>query len=183
MPVREYKMKYDPKIHHRKSIRLKGYDYSQAGYYFVTAAALNMQCIFGEIIGDEMRLSRFGEVVKEEWLRSAEKRREIELDQFVVMPNHIHGIIIIKRAQHAVPVRESFGRPAAGSLPTIMRAFKAATAKTINELRGTPGKAVWHRNYYEHIIRDDKDLDRIREYIFYNPSQWNEDADNPNKIK
>jgi putative transposase len=176
-------MKYDSKIHHRKSIRLKGYDYSQAGYCFVTAATLNMHCIFGEIIGGEMRLSKFGGIVKEEWLKSAEKRRDIELDQFVIMPNHIHGIIIIKRAQHAVPVREAFGRPVAGSLPTIMRAFKAAAAKKINELRGTPGKEVWHRNYFEHVIRDDEDLDRIREYILYNPARWDEDADNPNKIK
>ncbi len=116
-------MRYDPDKHHRRSIRLKGYDYRWAGAYFVTVCTHNRECLLGEIVDGQMRLNELGEIVWEEWFRSAEIRQEIELmpDEFVVMPNHVHGIIVLTDlpigARHAVP----------GSIPTIIRSFKSAT--------------------------------------------------------
>lgn len=88
-------MRYDPDKHHRRSIRLHGYDYAQAGAYFVTICTQNRECLFGDIEDGEMRLNDYGRVVEEEWLRTATIRREVELDAFIVMPNHVHGIIVI----------------------------------------------------------------------------------------
>nr|WP_323745475.1 transposase [Parvivirga hydrogeniphila] len=133
----------------------------------------------------------------EEWFRSAEIRTEMELfpDEFVVMPNHIHGIIWIvddvgarrRRAptKHRAPTRrraptmEQFGKPVPGSIPTIVRAFKSAVTRCINQMRGTPGARVWQRNYYEHIIRDDRALGAVRQYILENPQRWHLDRYNP----
>ena len=88
-------MKYDPVKHHRRSIRLKGYDYSQAGYYFVTICCYQRQCLFGKIIDGVMQLNRYGAMVQDEWLKSSVIRVEIKLDEYIVMPNHFHGIVII----------------------------------------------------------------------------------------
>jgi len=111
----------------------------------------------------------------------------VELDAFVIMPNHIHGIIVITSdpdvgARHAVPLRmaphaEQFGKPVPGSLSTIVRSFKSAATKRINVWRGTPGAPVWQRNYYEHILRDEASWERVREYIAHNPLRWTEDRE------
>lgn len=183
--------RYDSQIRHRRSIRLQGYDYAQAGAYFVTICANNRECLFGEIAGDATVLNAFGHVVADEWLFSAEIRQEIELGEFVVMPNHFHGIVAITdRERNAegrgtarrAPTVECFGKPVAGSLPTIVRSFKSAVTKRINEISQSPGVPVWQRSYYEHIIRDEADYARIAEYIADNPRRWAEDALHPDNM-
>ncbi len=208
-------MPYDPQRHHRRSIRLPGYDYTRAGAYFITLVTHDRECLFGEIVGGEMRLNTWGEIAREEWFQTAVVRPYVMLrdDEFVVMPNHIHGIIWIvgdyegngdedivgaqRRCAHVGTQRRcapTWGRgthairPIRGATPTnvipgslgaIIRAYKSATTKRINALRGTPGASVWQRNYYEHIIRDEEDLQRIRQYIQDNPARWAMDRENP----
>jgi len=181
---------------HRRSIRLQGYDYSQAGAYFVTICTQGRACLFGGIENDAMTLNEYGCVVRDEWLKTAEVRAEIQVGEFVVMPNHFHGIVIIdsgmvvmgrgtaRRAlteytARRAPTMERFGQPISGSLPTIIRAFKSAVTKRINEIRQLPGIQVWQRNYYEHVIRNEADYGQIAEYIFDNPRRWEEDALHP----
>jgi REP element-mobilizing transposase RayT len=152
--------------------------------------------LFGEVTNGKMRLNRLGEIVHEEWFKTADMRANVELDAFVIMPNHIHGIIEIhaddrrgtlQRAptKQRVPTKqhphtiERFGKPTSNSIPTILRLFKSAVTKRINKMRGTPGLPVWQRNYYEHIIRNDDELARIREYIVDNPLKWELDRENP----
>jgi REP element-mobilizing transposase RayT len=201
-------MTYDPARHHRRSIRLRGYDYTQAGAYFVTLCAQGRECLFGTITAGETILNELGQIVQEEWKRSSEIRREIELDEFVVMPNHMHGIIWILESDDVradgrppqpgsaplvlmdgrvpqpggAPIVRADGRPpqrAPKSLGSFVAGFKSAATKRINEQRGMPSVPVWQRNYYEHIIRNDADLQRIREYIFNNPLKWELDQLHP----
>jgi len=152
----------------------------------VTICTHQQVCLFGEVSGDSVALNPLGRVVEEEWLKTAIIRPDVVLDEYVVMPNHVHGIIMITKhgrgTMHRAPTTERFGKPVLGSLPTIVRAFKRAATKRINHLRGTPGLPVWQRNYYEHIIRDDAGLNRIREYIVYNPQRWHLDRYNPDAI-
>lgn len=127
-----------------------------------------------------MQLNDAGKIVEEEWLKTAEKRYEIELDLWVVMPNHFHGIILIDDHRRGTTCRaqstpERFGKPVTGSIPTIMRAFKSASARRVNQLRRTPGESLWQRNYWEHVIRNQQELDMIREYIQNNPIRWLQD--------
>ena len=176
-------MRFNPARYHRRSIRLKRYDYRQPGAYFVTICAQNRECLFGEIVQQEMRLNDAGRIVEDEWFRTSVVRPNVELDAFVVMPNHIHGIICIvndgRGTARRAPTMERFGHPIHGSLPTIICAFKSAATKRVNERRGTPGAPVWQRNYYEHVTRNESELNRIREYITGNPARWDEDIDNP----
>lgn len=180
-------MKFDPNQHHRRSIRLHGYDYSSAGAYFVTICTYYRKCLFGEITDGKMRVNEYGQSVQEEWVRSAKIRCEIELDAFVIMPNHIHGIITIHDDVGAIgrsPLQKiipSHG-PAKQSLGAFVAGFKSATTKRINEIRNTPHLPVWQRNYYEHVIRDEKSLNQIREYILNNPLNWEMDRENPVNI-
>lgn len=174
---------------HRRSIRLRGYDYSQAGAYFVTVCAHDRMCLFGEIADGKMRLNEAGRIVQQCWDQIPEHFHHVELGEFIVMPNHVHGIIVIAETPnvgarhavplHAVPLPEKFCKPVPGSIPTIVRSFKSAVTKRINELRDTPGASVWQRNYYEHVIREGESLHRIREYIANNPTQWELDRENP----
>ncbi len=181
-------MTYDPDRHHRHSIRLRGYDYTQAGAYFVTLCAQRRECLFGTITAGEMVLNELGQIVHEEWKRSSEIRREIELDEFVVMPNHMHGIVWIVemndvRADGRPPQPGRAPQPtqrAPKSLGSFVAGFKSAVTKRINEQRGMPRVPVWQRNYYEHIIRNDADLQRIRQYIVNNPLKWELDQLHPN---
>jgi len=167
----------------RRSIRLRGFDYREAGAYFITVCTANRQCVFGEIVDGAMALNEFGKIVEEEWYRTAILRSQISLDAFVVMPNHVHGVIRLDEEEgkaRLAPTVDRFGRPAAGSLSTIVGAFKSASTKRINEMRFTLGASIWQRNYFEHIIRDEQELNRIGEYIVANPARWSEDANNPN---
>ena len=137
-------MRYDPDKHHRRSIRLKGYDYSQIGAYFITICTQNRECLFGKIVDGKMVLNPFGRIVADEWTKTALIRDEIKLDEWVVMPNHFHGIVVVTNCRgtaRRAPTVERFGKPVSGSIPTIVRSFKSAVTKRINELRQTPGHA------------------------------------------
>jgi len=167
-------MPYDPRKHHRRSIRLKDYDYTQAGAYFVTICTHRRECVLGDVAAGAMVLSQMGRIVRACWGEIPDHFAHVELDASVVMPDHIHGIIVIvegtacralNRALNRAPTTESFGKPVPGSLPTIIRSFKSAATRLINQHRGTPGARVWQRNYYEHLIRNERALARIRRYI------------------
>ncbi len=176
-------MKFNPDIHHRRSIRLRHYDYSQAGAYFLTICTHNRECLFGEISGDRMVLNELGRVIESVWMELTTRYPNIELDAFGVMPNHIHGIIVIVDspnvgAIHELPLRLHRRRML---IPKIVGYLKMNTAKQINQINDTPGVPVWQRNYYEHIIRDEDELNRIRKYIIENPLQWQLDQENPDR--
>jgi REP element-mobilizing transposase RayT len=175
-------------------MRLPRYDYAGQGAYFVTICTRERECIFGEVVDGGMQLNDMGRIVEEEWSCSSVVRKEIEMDAFVVMPNHIHGIVLI----HANPVGAHGPLPGKGShsgrvgahgraplrrpprsLGSFVAGFKASATKRINLLRRTPGRAIWHRNYYEHVIRGEKELDQIRRYIIENPLRWELDEENP----
>ncbi|HEX8948776.1 MAG TPA: transposase [Dissulfurispiraceae bacterium] len=174
-------------MHYRRSVRLKGYDYSQRGAYFITICAHSRECLFGDVVDGEIRLSDYGHVVEKEWMKTADIRQNIYLDCYMVMPNHFHGIVVIdddcRGTARRAPTEERFAKPVAGSLPTIMRSFNSAVTKNINEIRNTPGVPVWQRNYYEHVIRNDDEMNHIREYIVNNPARWAEDEENPGNVR
>jgi REP element-mobilizing transposase RayT len=183
---KEERMRYDPLIHHRRSIRLRGYDYAEAGMYFLTLTTHARRRIFGEIIANEMHLSAFGEIVQDEWLHTPIVRPETELDEFVIMPDHFHAILFIRPERNGVlrqgvspyaPTRlfsdqvTPFRSPS-HTVGAVVRGFKGVATKRINELRQTPGLPVWQRNFHDHIIRSGNELDRIREYIRKNAEEW-----------
>jgi REP element-mobilizing transposase RayT len=175
---------YAPERHHRRSLRLRGYDYTQGGLYFVTICTHAKACIFGEIVDGTVHLSASGQIVAEEWERTAELRPQVALDAFIVMPNHPHGILTlidVDAAGRALPIQQSRMAgvtppgPTAGSVSAIIGQFKAASARRINAVRHTPGTAVWQRNFHDHIIRHDRALEQIRAYIADNPAIWEAD--------
>ncbi|MFA7405746.1 MAG: transposase [Pelobacteraceae bacterium] len=169
-------MTYNPDIHHRRSVRLKEYDYRSAGAYFVTICTFQRECLFGDVVDGEMRLNNFGEIVLEEWLRSEVVRNNVSLDGFVTMPNHFHSILLLNDSCRG----EALPRPVvAGSIGAILGQFKSIVTKRINALRDNPGCPVWQRNYYEHVIRNEDDLANIRQYIANNPLKWDMDENNP----
>lgn len=185
-------MPFDRDKHHRRSIRLRGYDYAQPGAYFITICTFERAGLFGEVCDGEMRANAFGQVAAGEWQKTAAMRPRIRLDAFIVMPNHIHGIIVIEDAVHRSVNRAAapgFGeraevhtpRPESDSIPTIVRLYKAATTKRINASRDLPGVPVWQRNYYERIVRDENEYHRICEYIANNPARWADDQENPQR--
>ncbi len=167
-------MSYNSEKHHRRSIRLKGYDYSQPGAYFVTICTHQRDCLFGSVINGQMILNEYGKIVEQTWFDLVNHVGNVELDAFVVMPNHVHGIIIIidnsdvvgAGSEPAPTLRKS--QP----LPEIVRQFKTFSAKRINQIRRTAGVPVWQRNYYEHIIRQEEVLQQLRAYISENPQRW-----------
>ena len=219
-------MEYNPGVHHRRSIRLKGYDYSQEGIYFVTICIQDRKCLFGEITDGEMLLSALGTIAYREWMQTPEIRKNVELDAFVVMPNHIHGIIIINYTTESISKGEMLSpddhskgemlspndhskgemlspndhrkgemlspndhckgvcdtpRPwkrlqsPSQTIGAIVRGYKSSVTKKINELLNTSGFVVWQRNYWEHIIRDDRSFNAISKYIINNPQKWDAD--------
>ena len=175
-------MKYNPEIHPRRSIRLKRYDYTQTGAYFITICSDQRKHIFGEVSDGDVKLSSWGEIARREWFKTADLRTYVDLfeDEYVVMPNHIHGIIWINNMEGSTnrSVREKFGKPVSGSIPTIVRAYKSAVTYLINQNSNGEKKTVWQANYYEHVIRNDRELELIARYIMYNPHNWQEDRDN-----
>lgn len=172
---------YDPQKHHRRSVRLKDYDYSQAGAYFITVCAHQREWLFGEIVGGEMRLNACGEIVHDEWAKTSTLRPNVELGEFVVMPNHFHAIVVItcrgvlRRGVLQYAPTDKLQSPSQ-TIGAIVRGFKSAAAKRINEHRATPGVPVWQRNYWEHIIRNEESANRIADYIVNNPAQWQTDT-------
>jgi REP element-mobilizing transposase RayT len=175
-------MKHDPDIHDRKPIRLQEYDYANQGAYYVTICTWNRECIFGDVIKLAMQLNSFGDIVLQCWQDLPNHYRNIELDEFVIMPNHLHGIIwingdIARAGLKPAPTHKRHG------LPEIIRALKTFSSRQINQLRHTPGIPVWQRTYFDRIIRNETELYKIREYIRNNPLQWELDENNPVNVQ
>jgi putative transposase len=179
-------MKFDPQERNRRSIRLKGFDYSQAGAYFVTIVAWRREMLFGDVVDGEVILNEWGEIVREEWERTAIVRANVELGEYVVMPNHVHGILIFVddgvEVTHVGATRRVAPTLQPNSLGAVIGQFKSIVTKRINRLQNVAGRPVWQRNYYEHIIRNDLEWENIHRYIESNPSMWAEDEENPNRV-
>jgi REP element-mobilizing transposase RayT len=193
-------IKFDPKIHHRHSIRLQGYDYSQVGAYFVTIVTWQREFLLGEIVNGEMMLSLYGEIVQKWWLEISIHFQNVETGAFAIMPNHIHGIIFILAGRGTVSVPEEDGQNSISqnkdmsgenlggetpplrkpTLGQIIAYFKYQSTKEMNtvENAGVVTK-FWQRSYYEHVIRNEKDLQNKTDYIEANPLLWDEDDENP----
>ncbi|MBD2057663.1 transposase [Oculatella sp. FACHB-28] len=179
-------MKYDPDNHHRRSIRLKGYDYTSAGMYFITICTYQRECLFGEIVDGEMQLNELGQVVAGVYLWLATQYSYVHLNAWIVMPNHLHGILVLtddprRGVSRNAPTEDATTRK---SLGRLVGAFKTVSTKRINLIRDTSGSVVWQRNYYEHIIRNEKSLHDIRRYVHHNPISWQQDQlrpDNPSR--
>jgi len=198
-------MTYDPQKHHRRSIRLKGYDYSQVGAYFFTIVAWRRECLFGDIVDGEMRLNPIGNIVADKWQWLESQYEYVELGAWIVMPNHFHGILIIhengrggsRSAQkdelqtinrgdsHSASISRRIAPTPVKRKPLgrLIGAFKTVSTKHINLLRNTEGQKIWQRNYYERIIRNDREMDNIHRYIEVNPLNWMDDDENPNNFR
>ncbi len=182
-------MKYEPKIHHRRSIRLAGYDYSRAGLYFITICTQNRLCLFGNVNNDDMILNDAGKMIAIQWLDLKQRFIDVDFGEYIVMPNHFHGIIV---GAPLVGAQNRTGQPNTGQpqgiAPTTMQntvgdivgVFKSIT--TNEYIRGVKqfnwsrfNKKLWQRNYYEHIIRDENSYLHLSEYIQNNPLKWHED--------
>jgi len=191
-------IKFDPEIHHRNSIRLKGYDYSQVGGYYLTIVTYGRKILFGDVVGGEIRVNAMGKIAQECWSEIPVHFPNVGVDVFTVMPNHVHGILFIyennpvetnsfpsvgARTRRGTiyraptPKIEQFGKPMAGSLPTVIRTFKASVTRRAG--RELNLSTIWQRNYYEHILRDQADYERIASYILDNPLAWDQDEENP----
>ena len=181
---------YNPNIHNRHSIRLKGYDYSQAGLYFITINTKNRECLFGKIVDGKMILNDSGKMVENEWLKIPGRFPNVQLHRHIVMPNHFHTIIEIMVGAtlvvaHDNPVAHDHNGATTRVAPTItvggiIGAFQSIV--TVEYIRGVKNHGwqsfngkLWQRYCYEHIIRDKKSYFRISEYIIDNPKNWNED--------
>lgn len=200
---------YDPKIHHRRSIRLKNYDYAGKGLYFITLCTAQRKNLFGQIINGELFLNPLGEIAKEEWAKTPEIRDNISLGEFIIMPNHMHGIISIDY-QIRKPGKDEIGKfhYPSQTIGAIIRGYKGATTRRIHQLireikEGRTGEwlldraagdrtgelqfaptaaallsgegSIWHRNYYEKIIRNERAYRNISNYIINNPANWKKD--------
>lgn len=201
--------RYNPNIHHRKSIRLKGYDYAQAGLYFITICCQDRICRFGDVVNGEMILNELGIIARDEWVKLVERFPNFELDVFQIMPNHMHGIILLNDisvgatlavaqnesvAQNkSVAQNESVTQNESVAQNESVIGAEASPAPTVSDIVGsykslvsngclsickskneTMGK-LWQRNYYEHIIRNEKSYQTISEYIINNPAKWQDD--------
>jgi REP element-mobilizing transposase RayT len=185
-------MSYNPVVHHRRSIRLPGHDYTQPGAYYITICTHRREWLFGNVVDGAMRLSPWGQVVAARWRVIPRTFRHVKLDEWVVMPNHVHGIIWIvehgtvsavkvdgAEAGHVPPPSaDNDGRPrgvAPGSVGAIVGSLKSVATRRINRIRRAPGAHLWQRGYWEHIVRNEYDLERIRDYIRANPTRWERD--------
>ena len=199
-------MAYIPEIHQRRSIRLRKYDYSHAGAYFVTICAWQRECLFGEVVDGVMRLNDAGRIVDESWQQITTHFSDVDIDHHVIMPNHFHGIISIVGAgsprpdsprpdlsQHVgntpenqggnTPENQGGGTPPLrlATLGQIVGYFKYQSTKHINHHRANPGASVWQRNYYDRVIRDETELHAVRHYIIDNPIKWADDENHPTR--
>lgn len=199
------KFKFDPQKHHRRSIRFKGYDYSSEGAYYVTIVTQRRECLFGEIIDKEMYLNNYGEIVKKWWGEIPIHFPNVETGAFVIMPNHMHGNIFIFEERRG-EVLSPRGNPnnniqnanigdtnnLGGETPPLRKPtlgqiiayFKYQSTKEMNRIETDNAVTkLWQRNYYEHIIRNEKELQQKTDYILDNPSRWDEDEEYPMKSK
>lgn len=147
----------------RRSPRLQAYDYATEGAYFITVCSDARACLFGEVVGSEVRLSPAGEVVASEWRQVGIRWSSVRLDVFVVMPNHLHGILWLDQAGQDPP------------LPTLVGLFKSGASRKI-------GRSIWQRSFHDRVIRDEVELTAIRQYIKGNPLRWGVDRENPNRL-
>jgi len=180
-------MRFDPDKHHRRSVRLKGHDYTQPGAYFVTICTRDRACLFGHVVNGEMRLNEAGEIARRCWDNVPDHFPDVVLDAVVVMPNHVHGIIVIQGrgekffAPTYAPITTTPTTAIAPSpsrtIGSIVRGFKIGVTKWFRA--NTDLRSVWQRGYYEHIVRTEGELMAIREYIQANPAHWDEDENNP----
>jgi REP element-mobilizing transposase RayT len=178
-------MGYDRGKHHRRSIRLPGYDYASVGAYFVTICVHGGECLLGGVLDGEMQLSEWGQVASESWQWLETQYPYVSLDAWTIMPNHLHGIIVMdgdltaegtgRGGSRTAPTAETKRKP----LGRLIGAFKTVSTKRIDKLRDMPGVPFWQRNYWEHIIRNEDSLNRIRRYIEGNPARWAEDQLHP----
>lgn len=193
-------MTYNPDIHQRRSIRLREFDYSSIGGYFVTTCVQNRECLFGNIMEGVMVLNDAGRVVESAWKSLSERFPSIELDAFVVMPNHVHFIVTIvvpgededdgaaqtaRATQGCAPtfnlhtMENRAGQGCAPTLDRIVGAFKSISAAQVNRLLSRTGQPLWQRNYYERVVRNETELNGFRDYIIHNPLKWEDDTENP----
>ena len=201
-------MKYNPAKHHRRSIRLKGYDYTSPGSYFVTICVQDRECVLSEVMDGEMQLSDWGRIAAESWAWLGEQYSYVTVDAWVVMPNHTHAIITIHddhrrgRSRTAPTTRTAPGTGGSRTAPTataptataptattpttkckplgrLVGAFKTVSTKHINQMRDTSGARFWQRNYWEHIIRNETAYRRIYRYTENNPARWEDDQLHP----
>jgi putative transposase len=147
----------------RKPLRLPYFDYATDGFYFVTTCTHDTRCLFGRVEDETVVLSPLGELVDEQIRALPDRVAELSVDAYVVMPNHVHAILVLStRARQASHLH----------LGHVVAAFKSGSAREINRLRGTPGAKVWQRGYHDHVVRDEEDLERLREYVSTNPVRW-----------
>ena len=185
-------MAYDPDQHHRRSIRLPQYDYAQPGVYFVTICAHEHECVLGEIVDGAMILNEWGIIVDRLWDDVSAHFHGVAVDAQVIMPNHAHANIVIvrhplRRGEVASPsmattrgdMQDGENPPLQPTLGQIVAYYKYQTTKAINLMRGMLGAKFWQRNYWEHVIRNEVEMNRIREYIETNPERWDEDQLHP----
>ncbi len=170
-----------------RSTRLQTHSYSDPGTYFITLCTQNKSFLFGEIIDEKMQLNEIGKIVLICWNAIPTHFLHVELNEFVVMPNHIHGIIILTDfvgANNYSPANLNHPTGTSRTIGSIVRGFKIGVTKklNINFSDSRSKKSIWQRNYWEHIIRGEQDLNRIREYILNNPSKWELDSLNPHRI-
>ena len=177
--------------------RLGAYDYAQDGAYSVTISTKRQARLFGTVTDGRMTLNAAGRAVEEVWHGLPSHYPHVELDVFVVMPDHVHGIVVFvgqelelgvgselaltagrksvrSRAEEAgyKPAGTKLEAPRRHGLSEVVRGFKTYSGRRVNELRGTPGMAVWRRGYYEHVVRNEEDMNRIRQYFLENPLRW-----------
>jgi len=176
----------------RKQVRLRDYDYSQIGYYFITICTKNREEWFGKIESGIMRLNEFGEIARDFWFEIPSHFKEIKTDEFSVMPNHLHGILIIEEktlgngmvgnAYMRSHQRNAYMHSLQGRtkmlLPRVAQQYKAVVTRKINSLQND-FHFRWQKSFYDHIIRSEESLDNIREYIQNNPLRWDLDSENP----
>jgi REP element-mobilizing transposase RayT len=156
-------MSYNPEIHHRRSIRLKGYNYTNSGIYFVTICCYQRQHLFGSVNNGEMETNVIGQIVSNLWQKIPHHFLNVELDEFILMPDHLHGIIITSESTEK------------SSLANIVQNFKSVSSRKINRINKNYGMSIWQRNYYEKIVRTEQELENLRDYIQNNPANWTGD--------
>ncbi len=161
-------------MENRKPNRLPGYDYSQDGYYFVTICTEDKREWFGNIKNDAMELNEYGQIALECWHDLPNHYKNIKLDESIIMPNHVHGIVIIESnvGDGLKPSPTRYG------LSEVIRGFKTFSSRRINEKMKYGKKFHWQRSFYDHVIRGEKELMEIQEYIVNNPKKWDMDTEN-----
>jgi putative transposase len=167
----------------RRSIRLKGYDYSADGAYFITICVGNRECLLGEINDGQMIINEYGSIVRDVWEDLPDRVSDIDLDEYIIMPNHFHAIILINKSPESTEIHKDLDIDDIKArrkmiLPKVVGRFKMLAAKAINQSREIEG-SFWQRNYYERVIRSEEDCQIVRQYIINNPVQWEMDEHHP----